>query len=142
MTSMESRSKILTAMENGVKGINIVGRLKSGNKAFTTLEEMGVGFERSDSCSDRINIVFTPMGAPIAESNDLIIRCPEAEVSSPEDAVRSMNESSSGLWVGLNRGENAAIAAVQMTGNKEALMVSRRKFEEKCRREDHEMRTQ
>ena len=132
--------KILKAMENGVKKINIVGGGTSAKKAFRTLEEMGVEFARSDSCSDGINIVFTSMGAPVKDSNDLIIYCPEAEDSSPEDAVRSMNESSSGLWVGLNRGENAAIAAVQMTGNKEALTASRRKFEEKCRREDDEVR--
>ena len=134
--------KILNVMKSGVNNINIVGGGTSATKAFRTLEETGVDFARSDSCSNGINIVFTHMGAPVEESNDLIIYCPEAGDSSPEDAVRSMYESSSGLWVGLNRGENAAIAAVQMTGNKEALMVSRRKFEEKCRREDDEVRAQ
>ena len=66
----------------------------SAKKTFRTLEEIGVEFARSDSCSDGINIVFTPMGAPVEDSNHLIIYCPGAEVSSPEDAVRSMNESS------------------------------------------------
>ena len=136
----EEAAKILKMMESGVKKINIVGGGTSAQKAFGTLEEMGVEYARTDSCSDGINIVFTPMGAPVEESNHLIIYCPEAEVSSPEDAVRSMNECSSGLWVGLNRGENAAIAAVQMTGNKAALTASRRKFEEKCRREDDDVR--
>ena len=136
----EEAVKILKVMESGVKKINIAGAGESAKKAFRTLEETGVDFARSDSCSDAINIVFTPMGAPVEDSNHLIIYCPEAEVSSPEDAVRSMNESSSGLWVGLNRGENAAIAAVQITGNKEALTASRRTFEEKCRREDDEVR--
>ena len=136
----EEAAKILKAMETGVKNINVAGAGKSAEKAFRALDDMGVDFARSDSRTAGINIVFTPMGEAVEDRSELIIYCPEGDNSSPQDAVRSMHASSSGLWVGLNRGENAAIAAVQITRNMEALMASRKRFEEKCRREDQEAR--
>ena len=132
--------KILKTMESGVKKINLVGGGRSAEKASKTLSEMDVDFERTESCSDEINVVFKKMGDPVEESSQLIIYCPEAEDSQPEDAIKSMKQSESGLWVGLNRGENAAIAAVQIMKNSRALIESRKKFEEKCRREDAEVR--
>ena len=118
----------------------MLARADLQKKPLRLFEEMGVAFERSDSCSDGINIAFKKMGEPVEESSDLIIYCPEAEDSRPEDAIKSMEGSAFGLWVGLNRGENAAIAAVQIMRNSEALAESRKRFEEKCRREDDEVR--
>ena len=132
--------KILTAMESGTKDVNLIGEGRSAERAAGTLDGMGVEFARRDSRSDGINIVITRMGEPVEDSDDLIVYCPEAHSSRPEDAVTSMSNSSSGLWVGLNRGENAAIAAAQILRDSRALTAIRKEFEEKCRREDGEVR--
>jgi len=132
--------KILTAMESGTRRVNLVGGGKSAAKAVATLRGMAVEFARCDCPSDGVNVVFTPMGTSVEGSDHLVVYCPEAHDSRAEDAVRSMASCSSGLWVGLNRGENAAIAAVQILRDSPALTAIRNEFEQKCRREDRQAR--
>ena len=138
--AVEEAIKILKAMESGTQEVNLIGKGRSAEKAARTLGEMSVNFVSRESCSEGINIVFTKMGKPAVNSDNLIIYCPEADNSLPADAVSSMEHSSSGLWVGVNRGENAAIAAAQILREFGALTAIRKKFEEKCRREDSEVR--
>ena len=137
----EETSKILKVMESGSKVVNVVGEGKAVEKATRTLEEMGIEFVARDSCHDGVNIVFSPLGDSVKANDSLTIYCPVADLSSPEDAIRCMENCSTGLWVGLNRGENAAIAAVQMLQDIVALTESRKRFEDKCRTEDSEVRT-
>ena len=139
-SAAKESAKILKVMGQNPETVSLVGEGRAAEKASKALTEMGVGFEKKDACSEGINIVFKNLGEPAEDSEKLIIYCPQAESSGPEDAAKSMETSSSGLWVGLNRGENAAIAAVQIMRNSEALAASRKKFEEKCRREDDEVK--
>lgn len=138
----EETSKILKVMESGTKVVNVVGKGKAAEKATRTLEEMGIGFVARDSWHDGVNIVFSRLGDSVKTNDSLTIYCPVADHSSAEDAVRCMESCSTGLWVGLNRGENAAIAAVQMLRDIDALTESRKRFEDKCRTEDIEVRTE
>ena len=132
--------KILKAMKQEENKLNIVGSGKSAEKAMKTLNEMNINFETKTDTQEGINIVFKNIDEPTIENDNLVIYCPEAEDSKPEDAIKSMENAKFGLWVGLNRGENAAIAAVQIMRKTEALATSRKKFEEKCAREDNEVK--
>ena len=136
----EETSKIIKEMESGTRTVNVVGDGKAAEKATRTLQEMGIEFVARDSCQDGINIVFSPLGNSVQTNGRLTIFCPEADQSNPEDAIRSMECCSNGLWVGLNRGENAAIAAAQIIRDIDALKESRKRFEDKCRTEDREAR--
>lgn len=132
--------KIVRTIERTTEKVNLIGESKSADKAIKTLEEMAVEFETKDFPSEGINIVFNKMGEEVEENENLNIYCPDAEHSIPEDAIRSMASCTSGLWVGLNRGENAAIAATQIMQDVAAVTAIRRKYEEKCRTEDGEVR--
>jgi len=100
-------------------GINIVGNKedKVVKKATDILDKLGVNYQFSDSADlNGINIEFTLFDEPIEKKDALIIYCPMLlkDDDKAEAALNILKHSGHGLWVGLNRGDNAAIAAVEI----------------------------
>ena len=115
----------------------IIGEGKAAERAKAQLDEMGISYEIGDFAKDAVNIAFVGIGEETAQRKELVIYCASGETKA-SDAEKFMKQASFGLWVGIGRGENAAIAAAQILGKKEALLESRKKFEEKCRKQDEE----
>lgn len=99
--------------------VNIIG--KKGDevvkKATDVLDKLNAPYKFSDKPdSNAVNIEFTLFDEPIEEKNELVIYCPMLlrKDDSAEAALNVLKHSTHGLWVGLNRGENAAIAAVEI----------------------------
>ncbi len=86
-------------------------------KADDLLREFGINHMHSHETSDKgINIVFTRFDEPIEKSDELVIYCPilDKKEDSAEAALNLLKHSDHGLWVGLNNGTNAAIAAIEI----------------------------
>ena len=66
--------------------------------------------------SDSINIEFVSLDERIPEKEQLVIYCPISltEKDNAEAALNVLKHSSHGLWVGLNNGKNAALAAIEI----------------------------
>ena len=119
--------------------VAVIGDGKAAEKAMKTLEEMGVEFEMGDFAPDAVNIAFTKLGEKPEAREELVIYCPSGE-SNPEDGVRAMEAAENGLWVGVNRGENAAIAAAEILGKESELKAYRQKAAGKVLEADAETR--
>ncbi len=95
-------------------------------KAKKTLEEFGAGWGEatgSDSSSKNSNSIYLNFiglhggkaaGAEAKSGNSLVINCPALKGSKAVDALVFAEASKQGIWVGLNRGENAALAAIEV----------------------------
>jgi phosphoribosylformylglycinamidine cyclo-ligase len=98
--------------------VNIIGdrEHKRVKACSDILKQFGVLHEFSkDLKKDAINIRFFQMGDySKPDTNALVINVPMTENNSAEDALRVLSMAKEGLWVGLNRGDNAAIAALQI----------------------------
>ncbi len=87
-------------------------------KAEAILKELGVSYQLSNACrAGCMNIQFVPLGEKTAEQDRMIIYVPIADETNPEDALKLLEMTQHGLWVGVNRADNAAIAAAQLQGN-------------------------
>ncbi len=91
------------------------------NKAFKKAEEILRDFKVNHSHSEQaidnaINIVFTYFDEPIEKKGQLIIYCPllEENDDKAEAALNLLKHVEHGLWVGLNNGQNAALAAIEI----------------------------
>lgn len=90
---------------------------KAFDKAEKILREFGVNHSHSDKIiDDAINILFTKFDEPIEEKEQLVIYCPiiDEKDDKAEAALNILKHSSHGLWVGLNNGVNAALAAIEI----------------------------
>ncbi|MDO8480619.1 MAG: 5-(carboxyamino)imidazole ribonucleotide mutase [Nanoarchaeota archaeon] len=123
---------------------------ESGNafkKAIETLEEFGVPYETNASFeSNQLTIKFVGLDEPAENRDDLIIYVPLAKPGE-DKALASLNilkNSQNGLWVGLNRGENAALAAVKIMNLNGSFTEKIKKFRktqaDKVRKDDAEVR--
>jgi len=66
--------------------------------------------------SDSINLQFTYFDEPVQEKDELVIYCPLLleKDDKAEAALNFLKHSTHGLWVGINNGINAAIAAIEI----------------------------
>ena len=119
--------------------VAVIGEGKAAEKAMKTLEEMGIEFEMGDFAPDAVNVAFTELGEKPEAREELVIYCPTGE-SKPEDGIRAMEAAENGLWVGVNRGENAAIAAAEILGKEPELKAYRQKAAGKVLEADAEIR--
>ncbi len=102
-------------------GVNIIAdeKTKAVEKAITILKDFGVDYkESSQPDSGRINLEFVYFDEPIEQKDELCIYCPLLleEDDKAEAALNLLKHSTHGLWVGLNRGDNAALAAIEILG--------------------------
>ncbi len=90
---------------------------KTFKKAEEILRQFGVNHSHSKQVIDNaINIVFVYFDEPIEKKGQLIIYCPllEENDDKAEAALNLLKHVEHGLWVGLNNGTNAALAAVEI----------------------------
>ncbi len=91
------------------------------NKAFKKAEEILRQFKINHSHSEKVignavNIDFVYFDEPIEKKEQLVIYCPLL-LDNDDKAEASLNllkHSDHGLWVGLNNGTNAALAAIEI----------------------------
>ncbi len=99
--------------------VTIIGDRK--NKAVEQAEKLLKAFEvpykfSSSANSDTINLEFIYFDEPIEKKDELVIYCPLLldKDDKAEAALNLLKHSDHGLWVGLNNGKNAALAAIEI----------------------------
>ena len=86
-------------------------------KAEEILRQFGVNHAHSTHVADdAININFVYFDEPIEKKEQLIIYCPllMEDDDKAEASLNLLKHSGHGLWVGLNNGTNAALAAIEI----------------------------
>lgn len=85
-------------------------------KAKKILDEFEVTVKYSNKIdTDSINISFVSLEKEIPESEGLVVYCPVSKEKHDVDyAINLLKHTSHGLWVGLNRADNAALSAIEM----------------------------
>jgi len=70
----------------------------------------------SEINSNGLTVVFTEFDEPREESQSLVIYCPlvPEKDDKAEAALNLLEHTQHGLWVGLNNGMNAALAAIEI----------------------------
>ena len=117
----EVAAKSAALMLKQYTGVNIVAdeKTKAVEKAIKMLNEFGIDYTESTQIdSAKINLVFVYFDEPIKTSNEFSIYCPMLlpDDDKAEAALNLLKHSDHGLWVGLNRGDNAALAAIEIMG--------------------------
>ncbi len=111
----EAAAKII---RNKPRKANIVanGHAQPAGKASATLKQFGIPCGNSNRIQkDAINIVFIDINGKAPAAGDaLTIFCPVAEKETATDALKLLKLTKNGVWVGLNMGENAAVAAAEI----------------------------
>ena len=137
----EAAAKITSSKANRVNLISAKNKSqKAMDKAVETLKQLGVLYSCSDKIrSDAINICFVDINeGKIPESDALTIYCPTAEKEAAADAIKLLQLTKEGTWVGLNRGENAAVAAAEIMKMKDKLTEYRWDMKRKIEEADRE----
>ena len=101
------------------EGITIIGDKDNDavKKSVDTLKKFNVTCVFGDKPNPRtINIKFTYFDEHIDKKDELIIYCPLLlkEDDRAESALNFLKHTSHGLWVGVNNGVNAAVAAIEI----------------------------
>jgi 5-(carboxyamino)imidazole ribonucleotide mutase len=113
------------AVKNAIKllkpqvSINIISEIpnEAVRKAEAIFEEFDIQIKKSESIEkDSINIEFVSLDEDIPEKDALVIYCPILlkDDDKAEAALNVLKHSAHGLWVGLNNGKNAALAAIEI----------------------------
>lgn len=142
----EAAAAAMKIVSNKARKANIIAAKnksqKAVDKATETLKQFGIPYVCSDKIEkDAINIFFVDISEekiPVADT--LTIYCPTAEKEAAGDAVKLLRLTKKGLWVGLNRGENAAIAAAEVMGLNDKLKEYRWDMRRKVEEVDREAR--
>jgi len=132
----ENAAKMLKRYEN----VNIIGDQNEPavQKAVATLKKFNILYKFSSKHHpNSVNIEFTYFSEPIEKKDELVVYCPllAPKDDKAESALNFLKHTTHGLWVGINNGVNAAIAAVEImsTDNsyEELLVQYRRDMGEK-----------
>ncbi|MBR9699869.1 AIR carboxylase family protein [Candidatus Woesearchaeota archaeon] len=127
----------------GAEKINLIGDkdAKAAQKCTSLLDEFSLPYEWSDQLTNSLNIKFASLNEDAIDTNELVIYVPlmDKDDDSAEAALNVLKHSKNGLWVGLNRGENAAIAAAEIMKKYDQLQAYRETHAEKVRESDKEL---
>ena len=99
--------------------VSIIGNKneKAARDAVDMLSGMNVPYKyASEPSQTSINIKFVYFDEPVEKKDQLVIYCPllMRDDDKAEAALNLLKHSNHGLWVGLNNGVNAAVAAVEI----------------------------
>ena len=85
-------------------------------KAIETLKKFNIVPIFGNKNPKTINIEFTYFDEPIEKKDELVIYCPLLleKDDTAEAALNFLKHTAHGLWVGINNGVNAAVAAVEI----------------------------
>ena len=107
-------------------------------KAVETLKKFNIAHVFDDKPNPKaLNIEFTYFDEPVEKKEELIIYCPLLleKDDNAEAALNFLKHTSHGLWVGINNGINAAVAAVEIMNidneYEESLLQYRREIAKK-----------
>lgn len=124
----EAAAVAMKIINNKAKRVNITTvknkDQKAVDKAAETLKQFGIPYGGSDkTAKDAINLCFVDVNEEELKTatGALIIYCPTSEKETAADAVKLLQLTKKGVWVGLNRGENAAVAAAEIMGKNSQL---------------------
>jgi len=121
-------------------GITIIGDKNNDavKKAVETLKRFVIVPNFDDKPNpNTINIAFTYFDEPIEKKDELVIYCPLIleKDDKAEAALNFLKHTNHGLWVGINNGHNAAIAAIEIMNidneYEEMLVAYRREMRKK-----------
>ena len=118
-------NRALVAAENCAKMMKAYGSTtligdKSNDavkKAMETLKRFDALCNFADEPNPKtVNIEFTYFDEPVEKKDELVIYCPllNEKDDKAESALNFLKHTGHGLWVGINNGVNAAIAAVEI----------------------------
>ena len=97
--------------------VTIIGEDKKLiEKSSSILNDFGISFTTISSIDMlSVNLVFASLDDPIQKKDALVIYCPVVEKNddTAEASINILRRSLTGLWVGTNNAENAALACVQ-----------------------------
>ena len=101
------------------EGVTIIGEKDNDavRKAIDILKQFNVTYTFSNKPNQKtINIEFAYFDEPVEEKDELVIYCPliDKDDDVAESSLNFLKHTTHGLWVGLNNGVNAAIAAVEI----------------------------
>lgn len=139
------------AAENAVNmlkkydNVNIIGdeENEAVKKCTETLKKFNVTHKFSNKHDENsINIEFTYFDEPVEKKDELVIYCPMLLKNDDraEAAINFLKHTNHGLWVGLNNGINAAIAAIEIlnvdNSYRELLLQYRKEMAEKLKKDN------
>ncbi len=142
----EAANAALKIVKNTAKKANITAiknkNKKAVDKAAEALKQFGIPYGCTDKIDgNAINICFVDINEEkITAANALTIYCPTAEKETASDAAKLLKLTKKGVWVGLNRGENAAVAAAEIMKMGEKLAEYRWDMKRKVEDADKEAR--
>ena len=116
---------------------------KAVDKATEILKQFSIPYSSTDKTSaDAINICFVDINEKEAAADkNLTIYCPTTEKENAMDAVKLLQLTRKGAWVGFNRGENAAVAAAEIMKLSSKLTEYRWDMRRKVEEADKEVNT-
>ena len=133
--------KVDMAVKNAVKllkhylSVNLISRtpndaIKKAKEIFSEFEITPKESESYDNYS--INIEFVSLDENIPEKEQLVIYCPLSmkDDDKAEAALNVLKHSKHGLWVGLNNGRNAALAAIEIMNINEKYTLKLNRYRE------------
>ncbi|MBI2142944.1 AIR carboxylase family protein [Candidatus Woesearchaeota archaeon] len=144
--SEEAAAAAVKVVKNTAKKVNMTAmnnkNAKAADKAAETLKTFGIPYGCSDKLEgDAINIVFVDINEKeAAADHGLTIYCPTTEKETAADAAKLLQLTKKGVWVGLNRGENAAVAAAEIMRMNDKLAEYRWDMRRKVEEADKEAR--
>jgi len=122
------------------KEITIIGNKEENavQKAVDILKKFNIKYKIADQPNpETVNIEFTFFDEPLEEKDELVIYCPMLikDDDKAEAALNILNHSIHGLWVGLNNGKNAAIAAIEILNNNDQYTKQLKDFKNQMKEE-------
>lgn len=118
--------------------VSIIGNKneKAVKDAVDIFSRMNIPYKYAAQASETsINLEFVYFDEPIEKKDQLVIYCPLLlrDDDKAEAALNLLKHSNHGLWVGLNNGVNAAIAAVEILNIKNKYEQSLIKYREELK---------
>ncbi len=127
----EDAASAAVKIMNAPEKVSVIIKNSYAEKAADMLLKLNVPYELSYELeTDMINIRFIDLKdiKKADEGNALIINCPISENPASESNALRLLEIGSGLWVGINRAENAAIASAEILGKEKELLDYRKEI--------------
>lgn len=132
------------AVKNALKilrphvSVNLISEIpnEAVGKAEKLFAEFDIHIKKSDSIEkDAINIEFVSLDESIPEKEELLIYCPISlkDDDKAEAALNVLKHTAHGLWVGLNNGKNAALAAIEILNINDKYTLKLNQYREKLK---------
>ncbi|MFH0868290.1 MAG: AIR carboxylase family protein [Candidatus Woesearchaeota archaeon] len=125
--------------------VNIIGdkENKAVKKCTEIFDRFNISYEFSEELkSNKVNLYFFDLNNYKKLKFDtqyIVLNVPLLEKSSAKDSLKLVKKVNKGLWLGLNNGKNAAIAAMQLLLKKNELIQLRQEFHDEVIKVDKEM---